>query len=83
MAEAILNRLGLGKFKAYSAGSYPTGEVNPACPQVLRKSNFDVSKLPLEVLGQFAGPGAPNSISCSPSATTRRKRSAPSGQGSP
>ena len=45
MAEAILNRLGLGKFKAYSAGSFPKGEVNPHALAVLRKSNFDVSKL--------------------------------------
>ncbi len=45
MAEAILNRLGVGKFKAHSAGSHPKGAVNPHTSTVLRKSNFDVSKL--------------------------------------
>jgi arsenate reductase (thioredoxin) len=40
MAEAILNRLGMGKFKGYSAGSHPKGAVNPHTSTVLRKSNF-------------------------------------------
>lgn len=59
MAEAILNRLGLGKFKAHSAGSYPKGEVNPHALAVLRKSNFDVSKLRSKSWEEFAAPGAP------------------------
>lgn len=59
MAEAILNRLGLGKFKAYSAGSQPKGEVNPHALAVLRKSNFDVSKLRSKSWDEFAAPGAP------------------------
>ena len=59
MAETILNRLRLGKFKAYSAGSYPKGEVNPHALKVLRKSNFDVSKLRSKSWDEFAAPGAP------------------------
>ena len=59
MAEAILNRLGVGKFKAYSAGSYPKGAVNPHALTVLRKSNFEVSKLRSKSWDEFAGPGAP------------------------
>ena len=59
MAEAILNRLGLGKFKAYSAGSQPKGEVNPNALAVLRKSNFDVSKLRSKSWDEFTAPGAP------------------------
>ena len=59
MAEAILNRLGAGKFKAYSAGSYPKGVVNPHALTVLRKSNFEVSKLRSKSWDEFAGPGAP------------------------
>ena len=59
MAEAILSRLGLGKFKAYSAGSQPKGEANPHALAVLRKSNFDVSKLRSKSWDEFAAPGAP------------------------
>lgn len=59
MAEAILNRLGLGKFQAYSAGSYPKGEVNPHAVTVLRKSNYDVSKLRSKSWDEFARADAP------------------------
>ena len=37
VAEAILNKIGAGKFKAYSAGSQPKGQVNPFALKVLRK----------------------------------------------
>jgi protein-tyrosine-phosphatase len=40
MAEAIMNRDGLGRFKAYSAGSFPKGEVNPGALKLLSKFNF-------------------------------------------
>ncbi|MGH6826913.1 arsenate reductase ArsC [Methyloceanibacter sp.] len=59
MAEAILNRLGMGKFKAHSAGSQPKGSVNPHALAVLRKSNFDVSKLRSKSWDEFATPEAP------------------------
>jgi arsenate reductase len=45
MAECIINREGLGKFRGYSAGSMPKGEVNPRALSLLRKLNYDVSKL--------------------------------------
>jgi protein-tyrosine-phosphatase len=59
MAEAILNRLGMGKFKGYSAGSHPKGAVNPHTLTVLRKSNFDVSKLRSKSWDEFTSPDAP------------------------
>jgi len=43
MAEVILNRLGRGKFKAFSAGSEPAGYVHPLALQMLRNAHFDVS----------------------------------------
>ena len=43
MAEAVLHRLGRGKFKAYSAGSQPAGYVHPLALQMLRNAHFDVN----------------------------------------
>src|SRR5919106_5947104 len=59
MAEAILNRLGAGRFRAFSAGSHPTGKVNPFAVNLLRKTNFDVSQLRSKSWDEFAAPGAP------------------------
>ena len=59
MAECLLNRLGGGKFRAYSAGSQPTGKVNPLALNLLRKTNFDVSKLRSKSWDEFATPEAP------------------------
>src|SRR5262245_36594275 len=52
MAEAILNRLGAGKFHAYSAGSHPTGKVNPLALNLLRKMNYDVARLRSKAVGR-------------------------------
>ena len=59
MAESILNRAGAGKFRAYSAGSDPTGKVNPMALNLLRKTNYDLSKLRSKSWDEFAGEGAP------------------------
>jgi arsenate reductase len=59
MAECIINREGLGKFRGYSAGSMPTGEVNPRAINLLRKLNYDVSKLRSKSWDEFAKPDAP------------------------
>lgn len=59
MAECIINREGLGKFRGYSAGSMPKGEVNPRALSLLRKLNYDVSKLHSKSWDEFAGPHAP------------------------
>jgi protein-tyrosine-phosphatase len=45
MAECVLNRLGAGRIKAFSAGSQPAGQVNPLALQLLRQAHFDVSQL--------------------------------------
>jgi len=60
IAEAILNRAGRGRFKAFSAGSQPKGTINPRTLDLLRKFNYDVSTLRSKSWGEFAQTGAPN-----------------------
>jgi len=59
MAEAILRREGMGKFRAYSAGSQPKGRVHPAALQLLQRLNFDVSDFRSKSWNEFTGPDAP------------------------
>ena len=58
IAEAILNRDGLGRFKAYSAGSNPTGSVRPEAVALLQKLNFKTDELRSKDWSEFAEPGA-------------------------
>ena len=59
MAEAILNRLGAGRFKAYSAGSHPKGQVHPYTVQLLKSLNYDTSFARSKPWDEFAKPTAP------------------------
>ena len=59
MAEAILNREGHGKFRAFSAGSQPKGEIHPYTLDLLRRSNFNVGGFRSKSWNEFSGPGAP------------------------
>ena len=59
MAEAILNREGRGKFRAFSAGSAPKGRVHPYTLDLLRKLNFDVGSVRAKSWNEFARPDAP------------------------
>lgn len=59
IAEAILNRLGRGRFRAYSAGSYPKGEVHPFTLQLLKGLNYDTSSARSKSWDEFAAPNAP------------------------
>ena len=59
LAEAILNHLGKGRFRAFSAGSHPKGEVNRFAIELLRKQDFDVSGLRSKGWDEFARPAAP------------------------
>jgi arsenate reductase (thioredoxin) len=59
MAEAIMNRLGRGDFRAFSAGSQPKGEVHPFARDLLRKLNHDTSGLRSKSWLEFSGPGKP------------------------
>ena len=77
-----MNRWGQGRFKAYSAGSQPTGRVNPYALRLLQNLNFKTEGLRSKSWEEFARPGRPSSISSSPSATARRPRSVRSGRAS-
>jgi arsenate reductase (thioredoxin) len=59
LAEAILNRVGQGKFKAYSAGSHPKGEVHPYTIQLLKTLNYNTDFARSKNWDEFAAPGAP------------------------
>ncbi len=59
IAEAILNKLGIGRFRAYSAGSQPKGAVNPNTIQLLNGLGYDTSSFRSKSWHEFAKPGAP------------------------
>jgi protein-tyrosine-phosphatase len=59
IAEAILNKLGPEKFRAYSAGSQPKGSVNPNTIQLLQGLGYDTSAFRSKSWNEFARPGAP------------------------
>jgi arsenate reductase len=60
MGEAILNSIGRGKFKAYSAGSHPTGKVNPYAIELLTRNNMPTGDVRSKNWDEFAQPGAPH-----------------------
>ena len=59
MAEAILNRAGLGRFRAFSAGSHPKGRVHPYALDLLRRLNYDVSGARSKSWAEFEAADAP------------------------
>jgi arsenate reductase (thioredoxin) len=59
IAEAILNKLGAGKFRARSAGSQPKGEVNPHTVRLLQGLGYDTSGFRSKSWSEFAKLGAP------------------------
>ena len=59
MAEAILNQQGAGRFRAYSAGSHPAGEVNPHAIELLERNRFKTEGLRSKNWSEFAALDAP------------------------
>jgi arsenate reductase (thioredoxin) len=59
MAEAILNKLGAGKFRAKCAGSQPKGRVHPEALRLLASLGYDPSAFRSKSWDEFAAPGAP------------------------
>ena len=60
LAEALLNELGGGIYKAYSAGSHPAGQVNPGALQKLREEGLPVDGLASQSWDQYTGDAAPD-----------------------
>ena len=59
IAECVMNRLGAGKFKAYSAGSRPSGRIHPYALDLLKRLNYDTSGLRSKSWEEFTRPDAP------------------------
>ena len=59
LAEALLNNSGKGRFKAYSAGSFPKGKVHPEALRLLEAIHLPTEGLRSKSWDEFAAPGAP------------------------
>ena len=59
IGEVLMNKLGEGRFRAYSAGSYPKGEVHPRALALLRELHFPTDGLRSKSWDEFVMPGAP------------------------
>lgn len=58
LAEALLNSEGKGKFQAFSAGSHPSGKVNPFAIELLERLRYPIDGLRSKAWDEFAAPGA-------------------------
>jgi arsenate reductase len=59
LGEALFNHLGGGRFKAYSAGSQPSGKVNPVALETLERHGVPLPEARSKSWDEFALPGAP------------------------
>lgn len=59
LAEALLNREGAGRFRAFSAGSQPTGRPHPLALALLQQEGYDTRAARSKSWDEFAGPAAP------------------------
>jgi arsenate reductase len=60
MAEAIMNRKGAPNFRAYSAGSHPSGSVRPEALRQITNAGIDTEGLRSKSWEEFTRPGAPH-----------------------
>ena len=58
LAESVLNRLGNGQFRAFSAGSFPKGEVHPCALELLERQGYPTKHLRSKSWDELAVPGA-------------------------
>jgi protein-tyrosine-phosphatase len=59
MAEALLNFWGRGRFRAFSAGSHPKGEVHPIALEILERTHLPTEGARSKSWNEFSGAGAP------------------------
>jgi arsenate reductase len=59
LAESLLNHWGHGRFRGFSAGSFPKGQVNPLAADLLKRMNLPADNLRSKSWDEFAAPGAP------------------------
>ena len=59
LAESILNQQGKGRFRAFSAGSFPKGTVHPAAIALLKELDYDTDGFRSKSWDEFSGPDAP------------------------
>jgi protein-tyrosine-phosphatase len=59
IAEAIMNRVGAGRFTAYSAGSHPRGEVNPHAVALLKRLDYDTAYFRSKPWDEFSRSDSP------------------------
>ena len=59
LAESLLNHLGQGRFRAFSAGSYPKGTVHPLALELLRQEGLPITTLRSKSWDEYAAPEAP------------------------
>jgi len=59
LGEALLNAMGQGRFKAYSAGSRPGGRINPFALEILERNRIATEGMRSKSWDEFAAPGAP------------------------
>jgi arsenate reductase len=58
LAEVLINELGKGRFRAFSAGSHPAGKVNPGAIDKLEREGHPTRGLASKSWDEFSGPGA-------------------------
>ena len=59
LGEALFNTMSAGRFKAYSAGSHPSGRVNPFALELVQTLGYPAEDLRSKSWDEFAKPGAP------------------------
>ena len=80
LAESIINQRGKGKFRGFSAGSHPKGQVHPLALALLKQLDYPTDGLRSKSWDEFARLLAPTSTSCSRSVTTPPARCARTGR---